>query len=233
MTPVMVMGQSAYGSPFDIITPKASVKAPRSTSDAHSGEIQSKSGHEVLTGLQAYGLREPRHRPLWRTRNVAGIVACIAVSAVLAFFSTLTQDHGTQSCEFFLDKGFISSAHMQGITDQVQWDNYSLILRGQRIFIKYVPCPPNSWFTPTHCLCASSFCSSGEFHPWRLPVRELWPDILQKFKAAGFNAVSIYTHMGLINPAPGVIDMDGWRSVESFFDTAKNAGLWVVLRPGL
>ncbi|EIN12800.1 glycoside hydrolase family 35 protein [Punctularia strigosozonata HHB-11173 SS5] len=95
------------------------------------------------------------------------------------------------------------------ITHQVRWDNYSLILRGQRVFL-----------------------NSGEFHPFRLPVPGLWPDILQKFKAAGFNAVSIYTHMGLINPAPHVIDMDGWRSVEAFYDAAKDAGLWVVLRPG-
>lgn len=31
------------------------------------------------------------------------------------------------------------------------------------------------------------FHSSGEFHPWRLPVPDLWLDIFQKMVAAGFN----------------------------------------------
>ena len=74
--------------------------------------------------------------------------------------------------------------------------------------------------------------SSGEFHTFRLPVPSLWPDILQKFKAAGLNALSLYTHMGLINSAPGVIDFDGFRALQPFFDAAKDVGIWVVLRPG-
>lgn len=40
--------------------------------------------------------------------------------------------------------------------------------------------------------------SSGEFHTFRLPVPSLWPDILQKIKAAGLNAISLYTHWGLV-----------------------------------
>ncbi|KAL1751658.1 glycoside hydrolase family 35 protein [Schizophyllum commune] len=94
-------------------------------------------------------------------------------------------------------------------TDEVAYDNYSLILRGQRIFLH-----------------------SGEFHQWRLPVPDLWPDILEKAKAAGMNAVSIYTHMGLQNPAPGVVDFDGYRALKPFFEACKAAGLWVVIRPG-
>ncbi|KAF8158030.1 glycoside hydrolase family 35 protein [Crassisporium funariophilum] len=94
-------------------------------------------------------------------------------------------------------------------TDQVQFDNYSLILRGQRVFIY-----------------------SGEFHTFRLPVPSLWPDILEKVKAAGMNAVSVYTHMGLINPAPGVVDFNGFRALQPLYDAAKAAGIWVVLRPG-
>jgi beta-galactosidase GanA len=39
--------------------------------------------------------------------------------------------------------------------------------------------------------------------------------------------------MGLINPAPGVVDMDGFRALQPFFDACKKAGLWVVLRPGI
>ncbi|KAF8321219.1 glycoside hydrolase family 35 protein [Clavulina sp. PMI_390] len=51
-------------------------------------------------------------------------------------------------------------------------------------------------------------------------------------KAAGLNAVSIYVHWGLVNPAPGVFDWDGYRSLETFYDAASEVGLWVILRPG-
>ncbi|PFH51224.1 glycoside hydrolase family 35 protein [Amanita thiersii Skay4041] len=94
-------------------------------------------------------------------------------------------------------------------TDQVRFDNYSLMLRGQRIFLY-----------------------SGEFHTFRLPVPSLWPDILQKVKAAGMNAVSVYTHMGLINPSRGVVDFDDFRALQPLYDAARDAGIWVVLRPG-
>ena len=46
------------------------------------------------------------------------------------------------------------------------------------------------------------------------------------------NAVSVYTHMGLINPAPGVIDFGGFRALQPLYDAAKAAGIWIVLRPG-
>jgi hypothetical protein len=60
----------------------------------------------------------------------------------------------------------------------------------------------------------------------------LWPDILEKVKAAGMNAVSVYTHMGLINPAPGVVDFGSFRALQPLYDAAKAAGIWIVLRPG-
>ncbi|KAJ7648397.1 glycoside hydrolase family 35 protein [Mycena polygramma] len=94
-------------------------------------------------------------------------------------------------------------------TDQVQFDNFSLSLQGQRVFLY-----------------------SGEFHTFRLPVPSLWPDILEKVKAAGLNAVSVYTHMGLINPSRGVVDFDSFRALQPLFDAAKAAGIWIVLRPG-
>ena len=74
--------------------------------------------------------------------------------------------------------------------------------------------------------------SSGEFHTFRLPVPDLWLDILQKIKAAGFNAISVYTHMGLINPSPGVIDFNDYRALRPLFEVAKQVGVWIVLRPG-
>jgi hypothetical protein len=44
---------------------------------------------------------------------------------------------------------------------------------------------------PCQCRTLTSCGSSGEFHTFRLPVPDLWPDILQKMKAAGLNAVSL------------------------------------------
>lgn len=96
-----------------------------------------------------------------------------------------------------------------GRTTDILWDKYSLIIRGQRVFIH-----------------------SGEFHTFRLPVPGLWLDILQKVKAAGFNAISVYSHMALINPSPGVVDFDDYRALEPLYEAAKQTGIWIVLRPG-
>jgi beta-galactosidase GanA len=51
-------------------------------------------------------------------------------------------------------------------------------------------------------------------------------------KAAGLNGVSVYTHMGLINPSRGVVDFDSFRALQPLYDAAKAAGIWIVLRPG-
>ncbi|KAI0662113.1 glycoside hydrolase superfamily [Cubamyces menziesii] len=96
-----------------------------------------------------------------------------------------------------------------GFTDVVQWDNYTLFLHGQRMFLH-----------------------SGEFHTFRLPVPDLWLDIFQKMVAAGLNGVSIYIHMGATNPAPGVVDFNDWRALQPIYDAAKLAGIFIVLRPG-
>ena len=36
----------------------------------------------------------------------------------------------------------------------------------------------------------------------------------------------------MINPAPGVIDFDGYRALAPFYEAAREAGVWVILRPG-
>lgn len=38
--------------------------------------------------------------------------------------------------------------------------------------------------------------------------------------------------MGLINPSRGVVDFDGFRALQPLFDAAKDAGIFIVLRPG-
>jgi hypothetical protein len=42
----------------------------------------------------------------------------------------------------------------------------------------------------------------------------------------------VYTHWGLLNPAPGVVDFDSFRALQPLFDAALTAGIWVILRPG-
>ncbi|KAJ7627105.1 glycoside hydrolase family 35 protein [Roridomyces roridus] len=128
----------------------------------------------------------------------------LIASALLAFFIL----HLTY--KLFRDAPSESHVSLSNeMTPDVQFDSYSLILKGQRVFLH-----------------------SGEFHTWRLPVPSLWPDILEKAKAAGLNAISIYTHMGLQNPAPGVVDFDGFRALKPLYEAAMAAGLWVVVRPG-
>ena len=91
----------------------------------------------------------------------------------------------------------------------IAFDQYSLIIDGKRTFI---------W--------------SGEFHPFRLPSPDLWRDVLQKMKAAGFNAVSFYFDWGYHSPAPGVYDFTGVRDMDRALTIAEQVGLYVIARPG-
>jgi len=73
---------------------------------------------------------------------------------------------------------------------------------------------------------------SGEFHPYRLPVPDLWLDILQKIKAMGFSAVSFYIDMAQLEGEKGVYRADGIFALEPFFQAAKEAGVYLIARPG-
>src|SRR5437764_14002891 len=72
---------------------------------------------------------------------------------------------------------------------------------------------------------------AGEFHYFRLPSPDLWLDIFQKMKAAGFNATSLYFDWGYHSPRPGVYDFSGVRDVDKLLDMAQEAGLYVIARP--
>ena len=91
----------------------------------------------------------------------------------------------------------------------VTYDGYSLKIDGKRTYI---------W--------------SGEFHYYRLPSPDLWRDVLQKMKAAGFNAASIYFSWAYHSPAPGVYDFKGVRDVDELLDIAASVGIYVIARPG-
>ncbi|OIK26822.1 glycoside hydrolase family 35 protein [Streptomyces malaysiense] len=91
----------------------------------------------------------------------------------------------------------------------VGYDRYSLLVDGRRLVV---------W--------------SGELHPFRLPSPALWRDVLQKMRAHGYNAVSIYVAWNYHSPAPGTYDFSGVRDLDLFLRTAAETGLYVILRPG-
>lgn len=92
---------------------------------------------------------------------------------------------------------------------QIHYDRHSLIINGTAVVLQ-----------------------SAEFHYFRLPSPDLWQDILEKLKAGGFNAVSVYFNWAYHSPRPGVYDFTGVRDVDRFLRTAENAGLYVIARPG-
>ncbi|KAH8594370.1 glycoside hydrolase superfamily [Bisporella sp. PMI_857] len=96
-----------------------------------------------------------------------------------------------------------------GLQNIVTYDQHSLKVNGERIFV-----------------------FSAEFHPWRLPVPDLWLDVFQKIKSLGFNTVSFYVHWALLEGEPGQYRADGIFAFEPFFDAAKQAGIYLIARPG-
>ena len=103
----------------------------------------------------------------------------------------------------------VTPAAAPGQRHAISYDRYSLKIDGKRIYL---------W--------------SGSFHYWRLPSPDLWVDVLQKMKAAGFNAVEIYFDWGYHSARRGVYDFSGIRDVDRLLDDARDAGLYVIARPG-
>ncbi|EKG12060.1 Glycoside hydrolase family 35 [Macrophomina phaseolina MS6] len=97
-----------------------------------------------------------------------------------------------------------------GYSDVVQWDENSLFINGERVYIY-----------------------SGEFHYARLPVPELWRDIIQKYKANGLNTLSIYFFWSYHSPSKGVFDFESpGKDIQKLFDIAKEEGVYIIARPG-
>lgn len=96
-----------------------------------------------------------------------------------------------------------------GLQDIVKWDQDSLFIRGERILFY-----------------------SGEFHPFRLPVQDLWLDVFQKIKSLGYNGVSFYVNWALLEGERGVFRADGIFALEPFFEAASEAGIYLLARPG-
>ncbi|HEV7898639.1 MAG TPA: beta-galactosidase, partial [Planosporangium sp.] len=79
---------------------------------------------------------------------------------------------------------------------------------------------------------ARTYLWSGEFHYYRLPSPDLWRDVLQKMKAGGFNAVSLYFDWAYHSPRPGGYDFSGVRDVDRLLSIASDVGIYVIARPG-
>ena len=92
---------------------------------------------------------------------------------------------------------------------EVSYDKYSLMVDGKRIFIK-----------------------SGAFHYFRTPGVEMARDRFLKMKAGGYNTVDIYFNWNYHSPAQGVYDFSGIKDVRKVLQAAKDAGLFVIARPG-
>jgi beta-galactosidase GanA len=94
-------------------------------------------------------------------------------------------------------------------THTVTYDQYSLMIDGRRVWL---------W--------------SAEFHYFRLPNPDLWRDQLEKLKATGFNAISLYFSWAFHSPAPGQYDFTGVRDIDRLLEIAEDVGLYVLARPG-
>ncbi|HEY1639638.1 MAG TPA: beta-galactosidase, partial [Streptosporangiaceae bacterium] len=96
-----------------------------------------------------------------------------------------------------------------GQPQKVGYDQHSMIINGKPVFI-----------------------TAGEFDPWRTPSPSLWLDDMQKMKADGYNAVTVYFDWDYTSPSPGVYDFTGVRDMNEFLNMAQQAGLYVIARPG-
>lgn len=123
--------------------------------------------------------------------------------AVLATFVELTAAQDDNSFSSWPIKD-------SGYTDAVQWDHYSFLINGKRQFL-----------------------FGGEMHPFRIPVPEMWQDVVQKIKASGMNTMSFYSMWGLHEPYAGDLDFKtGSRDLNRLLEYAEDAGLYVMARPG-
>ena len=130
------------------------------------------------------------------------------VAAVVLVVSGCSPPSGPPD-QAIVDQAEHAARPMVGTPHTVTFDRYSLVIDGQRLYL---------W--------------SGEFHYWRLPSPDLWRDVLEKMKAAGYNAANIYFHWGFHSPAPGVYDFSGIRDVDRLLDIAAEVGIYVIARPG-
>lgn len=72
---------------------------------------------------------------------------------------------------------------------------------------------------------------SGTIHYFRVH-KDAYRDRLTKLKQCGFNTVETYVAWNIIERREGVFDYDGIFDLALFLDTAKELGLYAIVRPG-
>ncbi len=72
---------------------------------------------------------------------------------------------------------------------------------------------------------------SGAMHYFRIPS-EYWYDRLLKLKLAGFNTVETYCAWNMHETVKGKFNFEGMADVAKFVQTAKEVGLYAIVRPG-
>jgi beta-galactosidase len=71
---------------------------------------------------------------------------------------------------------------------------------------------------------------SAEMHYPRIP-REAWRQRMKMARAMGINTIGTYVFWNLHEPRKGKYDFSGNNDIAAFIRTAREEGLWVVLRP--
>ena len=71
---------------------------------------------------------------------------------------------------------------------------------------------------------------SGEMHYTRVP-REAWRARMKMARAMGLNTIGTYVFWNVHEPEKGRFDFSGNNDIAAFVRTAREEGLWVVLRP--
>ncbi|HZG85981.1 beta-galactosidase [Paenibacillus sp.] len=77
---------------------------------------------------------------------------------------------------------------------------------------------------PEILLCASLFY-------FRIP-RAYWRERMEQLKTFGYNCIDVYFPWNFHEPREGEWDFAGEKDIEAFLQTAAEAGVWVVARPG-
>jgi beta-galactosidase len=71
---------------------------------------------------------------------------------------------------------------------------------------------------------------SGEMHYPRIP-KEAWRDRLRMAKAMGLNTISVYIFWNVHQPEKNEFNFSGNNDISKFIQTAKEEGLFIILRP--
>ncbi|MDX2521192.1 beta-galactosidase [Streptomyces stelliscabiei] len=138
------------------------------------------------------------------SRHVRGHVRALLLASVLAATSL-----AAPAADAAAPPAKAQVAPAAGKQHTVTYDQYAVRVDGKPLYI---------W--------------GAEFHYFRLPSPDAWRDVLQKIKAGGFNAVSLYFDWGYHSARPGSYDFTGVSDVERLLDEAERTGLYVVARPG-